>query len=60
MVHGLRRRDAEGERTVALFGVEDLVVVAVGDAVLVCPKDRASDLKQMVNHLRDQGRNDLL
>jgi mannose-1-phosphate guanylyltransferase len=51
---------AEGERTVALFGVEDLVVVAVGDAVLVCPKDRASDLKQMVNHLRDQGRNDLL
>jgi len=51
---------AEGKRTVALFGVEDLVVVAVGDAVLVCPRERASDLKQVVNHLREQGRKDLL
>lgn len=51
---------AEGKRTVALFGVHDLVVVAVGDAVLVCPKDRAGDLKQLVEHVRAQGRADLL
>ncbi|MDO8348768.1 MAG: mannose-1-phosphate guanylyltransferase [Planctomycetota bacterium] len=51
---------AEGRRTVALFGVQDLVVVAVGDAVLVCPKDRAADLKVLVEHLRAQGRTDLL
>ncbi|HEX5052405.1 MAG TPA: sugar phosphate nucleotidyltransferase [Planctomycetota bacterium] len=51
---------AEGKRTVALFGVDDLVVVAVGDAVLVCPKARASDLKQLVEHVRTQGRADLL
>lgn len=51
---------AEGRRTVALFGVQDLVVVAVGDAVLVCPKERASDLKQLVEHLRATGRTDLL
>ncbi len=51
---------AEGPRTVALFGVDDLVVVAVGDAVLVCPKDRAGDLKQMVEHVRASGRSDLL
>ena len=51
---------AEGPRTVALFGVRDLVVVAVGDAVLVCPKDRAADLKVLVEHLRAQGRTDLL
>jgi mannose-1-phosphate guanylyltransferase len=51
---------AEGKRTVALFGVQDLVVVAVGDAVLVCPKDRANDLKQFVEHVRAQGRTDLL
>ncbi len=51
---------AEGARTVALFGVHDLVVVAVGDAVLVCPKDRAADLKQLVDHARQQGRTDLL
>jgi len=51
---------AEGKRTVALFGVSDLVVVAVGDAVMVCPKDRAADLKLLVEHVRATGRDDLL
>ena len=51
---------AEGKRTVALFGVQDLVVVAVGDAVLVCPKDRADELKLMVKHLKENGRTHLL
>lgn len=51
---------AEGKRTVALFGVKDLVVVAVGDAVLVCPKDRANDLKVLVEQVRAAGRADLL
>ncbi|MBL9077559.1 MAG: NTP transferase domain-containing protein [Planctomycetes bacterium] len=51
---------AEGKRTVALFGVEGLVVVAVGDAVLVCPQNRAADLKELVEHVRATGRDDLL
>ncbi len=51
---------AEGPRTIALFGVHDLVVVAVDDAVLVCPRDRAADLKQVVEQLRRDGRTDLL
>lgn len=51
---------AEGPRTIALFGVHDLVVVAVDDAVLVCPRDRAADLKQVVDQLRREGRTDLL
>jgi mannose-1-phosphate guanylyltransferase len=51
---------AEGARTVALFGVRDLVVVAVDDVVLVCPKDKAADLKQLVEHVRASGREDLL
>lgn len=51
---------AEGRRTVALFGVTDLVVAAVDDAVLVCPKDRAADLKALVERLRSAGRQDLL
>lgn len=50
----------EGPRAVCLFGVDDLVVVAVGDAVMVCPKERASDLRKLVEHLRNQGRDDLL
>ena len=51
---------AEGRRTVALFGVDNLVVAAVGDAVLVCPKEKSTELKALVEHLRAEGRNDLL
>jgi mannose-1-phosphate guanylyltransferase len=51
---------AEGARTVALFGVRDLVVVAVDDAVMVCPKDRAADLKRLVERIKAEGRDDLL
>lgn len=51
---------ADGARTVTLFGVRDLVVVAVDDAVLVCPKAKAQDLKALVERVRAQGRNDLL
>jgi mannose-1-phosphate guanylyltransferase len=51
---------AEGKRTVTVFGVDNLVIAAVGDAVLVCPKDKANDLKKLVDHLREQGRQDLL
>jgi mannose-1-phosphate guanylyltransferase len=51
---------ADGKRTVALFGVDDLVVVAVDDAVLVCRKDNAGDLKLLVEQLKAQGRQDLL
>jgi len=51
---------AEGQRTVALFGAENLVVVAVDDAVLVCPSDKADELKLLVAHVRQLGRADLL
>lgn len=36
---------------VALIGVEDLVVVHAGDVVLVCPRERAQDVKQLVERL---------
>jgi len=44
----------DGQLT-ALIGVDDLVVVRAGDAVLVCPKDRAQDVKRIVERLRDEG-----
>jgi hypothetical protein len=37
-----------------------MIVVAVDDAVLVCPRSRAADLKVLVEHVRSQGRTDLL
>jgi mannose-1-phosphate guanylyltransferase len=43
---------------VALLGVSDLVVVHAGKALLVCPKDRAQDVKRIVDRLarEDVGR----
>ena len=46
---------AEG-RIVALVGVQDLVVVETADAVLVAHKDQVQRVKQVVDHLKSQGR----
>jgi mannose-1-phosphate guanylyltransferase len=40
---------------VATIGVNDLVVVNSGDATLVCPKDRAQDVKLVVEQLKTLG-----
>jgi mannose-1-phosphate guanylyltransferase / mannose-6-phosphate isomerase len=37
---------------VALLGVEDMIVVATEDAILVVPRDRVDGMKQLVDHLR--------
>lgn len=42
---------AENGELTALIGVQDLVVVRSGDAVLVCPKERAQDVKLIVERL---------
>jgi mannose-1-phosphate guanylyltransferase/mannose-6-phosphate isomerase len=42
---------------VAALGVEDLVVVASPDAVLICPKSSAQDVKKIVDQLEREGRN---
>jgi mannose-1-phosphate guanylyltransferase len=47
-------------RTVALVGVQDLVVVETADAVYVCPRDRAQDVKLIVQRLQAEGVTDLL
>jgi mannose-1-phosphate guanylyltransferase len=50
----------EGAQTIALFGVRDLIVVNTPDVVLVCPRDRAEDIKEFIRHLQHIGRDDLL
>ena len=47
-------------RTVALVGVEGLVVVETPDAVLVLPKERAQDVKKLVDELKKRGKEELL
>ncbi len=43
-------------RLVAAVGLRDHVVVETKDAVLVAPKDRVQDVKQLVAQLKKQGR----
>ncbi|MBQ0903004.1 mannose-1-phosphate guanylyltransferase [Micromonospora sp. U21] len=42
-------------RLVAALGVRDLIVVDTPDAVLVCPRDRAQDVKALVDELKERG-----
>jgi mannose-1-phosphate guanylyltransferase len=45
---------------VAALGVSDLVIVRTGDAVLVARRDRAQDVRRIVERLAAAGRDDLL
>lgn len=49
-----------GKRLIAASGVDDLIVVDADDALLICRRDRAQTVKQIVDHLKAQGREDLL
>ncbi len=49
-----------GAPYVSVLGVDDLVVVATADAVLVIPKHRAQDVRQLVEAAKKNGREDLL
>ncbi|HEX3556357.1 MAG TPA: sugar phosphate nucleotidyltransferase [Thermoanaerobaculia bacterium] len=46
--------------TIAVLGVEGLVVVRTGDAVLVCPKARSQEVRKVIAELAARGRGDLL
>lgn len=49
-----------GSHTVTTVGLRDTVVVVTPDATMVCPKDRAQDVKRIVTQLRSQDRHDIL
>lgn len=45
---------------IAATGVEDLVIVATGDAVLVARRDNSQQVRELVEELKKRGRTDLL
>jgi mannose-1-phosphate guanylyltransferase len=51
---------AKGGRPVAVVGIDDVVVVDAGDAVLVCRRDRAQDVRKAVEELSRRGRDEVL
>ncbi len=44
-----------GNRLVAVLGMTDIVVVDTPDALFVCPRDRAQDVKVIVDALKERG-----
>ncbi|MGB5376127.1 MAG: sugar phosphate nucleotidyltransferase, partial [Polyangiales bacterium] len=42
-------------KLIALVGVQDLVVVDAGDALLIVPRERAQDVREVVAALRERG-----
>ncbi|MBS2020045.1 MAG: mannose-1-phosphate guanylyltransferase [Deltaproteobacteria bacterium] len=48
------------KKVIALVGVNDLVVVETDDAILVIPRDRAQDVRLVVDALKGGGRGELV
>ena len=49
-----------GKKLVALVGVEDLIVVDTGDALLIAKADRTQDVKKVVEKLKEEEKQNLL
>lgn len=43
------------EKLIATIGIDDLVIIDTDDALLVCPKSRAQDVKKIVEELKERG-----
>jgi mannose-1-phosphate guanylyltransferase len=48
------------DRLVATVGLEDVIIVDSGDALLVCARDRAQDVKKVVTWLEENNRTEML
>ena len=48
------------DRLVAVLGVEDLVIVDTEDVLLICRRERAQDVRQLVERLKEEQRNEYL
>jgi mannose-1-phosphate guanylyltransferase len=51
---------SQSRRLVSLIGVSDIVVVDTPDALLVTTKEHAQAVKQMVEHMKLEGLEDVL
>ena len=51
---------SESGRLIAVVGLDDVVIVETDDALLVTSRERAQDVKLVVQALKDEGRTDLV
>jgi mannose-1-phosphate guanylyltransferase len=44
-----------GDRLIAAIGLKDMIIIDAGDAVLVCPREREQDVREIVRQLEQKG-----
>lgn len=49
-----------GKRLVATVGLEGMVVVDTDDVLLICPQDRAHDVKRLIGEIKEQAKHEYL
>jgi mannose-1-phosphate guanylyltransferase len=47
----------DNDRLFVTIGLENMILVDTGDVVMVCPKDRAQDVREVVRRLKKTGKN---
>jgi mannose-1-phosphate guanylyltransferase len=58
--HGVLVYGADPGKIIVTIGVKDLIIIDTGDALLVCDKSQAQNVKQVVNQLKAAGDNQYL
>ncbi len=48
------------DKLIAMIGLSDFIIVDTDDALLLCPRDRAGEIKQLLEKIRDQKMDDYL
>lgn len=48
------------DKLISTIGLEDMIVVNTDDALLICPKSKAQEVKKIVDKLKGSNRNELL
>lgn len=51
---------SDGDRLIVTVGLDNFLVIDTGDALMIAPRDRAQDVKQIVDELKRRGRTDVL
>lgn len=49
-----------GNKLIATIGIDNLLIVDTEDALLICPKSRAQDVKKIVDRLKEEGKKEYL
>lgn len=48
------------DKMIAIVGIDDLIIVNSDDVIMICPKDKAQDVKKIVTELKSKNKNEYL